>query len=138
MRDYQIISLIKIFLLYLISFTPVWVLLFKKNMHSTKKYFIKNNSLLIFIEIIIFFIIYVFSKEIITIFSPKQNIRNYMSYSFKILFIASPLTVLHYSIPYFIFLNNKKTGIFLWTLKLSYIPVIIISYLILNKTINVH
>ena len=132
MKDYQYISIFKIFLLYIIAFIPTWIVLFQKNTYTNKKTFVKRNCLLIFIEIIIFSIIYIFPKEIVVLFSSKTNIQNYMMYSFKILLMASSTTVLHYSIPLFFNFEHKKTGIFLWILKLSYIPVMLISYCIFD------
>lgn len=132
MRDYQYISILKVFLLYMIALLPTWISLFQKKIYMDKKKFIKKNCLLIFFEIIIFSIIYMFPKEIVSIFSSKTNIQNYMMYSFKILFISSSITVLHYTIPIFFYFQNKKIGIWLWILKFTYIPIIFLLYEIFN------
>ena len=132
MKEYQYISILKVFIIYIIALIPVFISLFDKTIYLNQKNFIKKNCLLIVIEIAVFSIIYLFSNSIVTLFSTKTNIQNYMIYSLKILFIASSTTVLHYTIPLYMFLKHKKTGIFLWILKLSYIPVILISYSIFN------
>ena len=132
MKEYQYISILNVFLLYIIALLPTWIILFRKSTYSNKKMFNKRICLSIFIEIIIFSIIYIFPEEIVVLFSNKINIQNYMMYSLKILFIASSTTVLHYSIPLLIFNKHKKTGIFLWILKLSYIPVMLIFYIIFD------
>lgn len=132
MRDYQYISIFKVILLYIISLLPTWIILFQKSTYIDKKTFLKRNCMLIFIEIIIFSIIYIFPNEIAKLFSSKTNIQNYMMYSLKILFIASSLSVIHFSIPLSFIFEHKKTGIFLWILKLSYIPVMLVSYTIFN------
>lgn len=128
MKEYQYISIFKIFLLYIISFIPTWIGIFQKSTYTNKNEFLKRNCLLIFFEIVIFSIIYFFSKEIVVLFSSQTNIQNYMIYSLKILFIASVTTVIHYSIPLYFIFEHKKTGMFLWLFKLAYIPVMLISY----------
>ena len=132
MRDYQYISILKIFLLYIVALLPTWIILLQKNTYIDKKTFIKRNSLLIFLEIIIFSVIYIFPKEIVMLFSSKTNVQNYMMYSLKILFIASSLSVVHYSIPLYFIFKYQKAGIFLWIFKLLFIPVILISYFTFN------
>ena len=132
MKEYQYISILKVFLLYIIALLPTWILLFKKNTYTDKKTFLKKNSILIFIEIIIFSIIYIFPKEIVTFFTLKSNIQNYMMYSLKILFISSSTTVLHYTVPIFLSLQQKKIEIWLFFSKLAYIPIILIFNFLFN------
>ena len=132
MKDYQIQALLKVFLIYIISFTPTWIILFNKKTYENKHNFIKRNSLILVFEIFIFFLIYTFPENIVKLFSTKTNIQNYMSYALKILFISSPLSIFHFTIPLFFYLNQKKSGIYLYFLKLFYIPVIFIFYKIFN------
>ncbi len=128
MKEYQYISILKNFLLYIIVLIPTWIFVFQKNTYSNKKTFLKRNCLLIFIEIILFSSIYFYPQEIVELFSSKTNIQNYMMYSLKILFIASSTTVIHYTIPIFLHLYYDKKSIYLCGLKLFYIPVMLISY----------
>ena len=138
MKEYQYIAILKVFFIYIIALIPTWIMLFQKKNYSDKKSFLKINYLCIFLEIIIFSLIYLFPKNIISLFSSKTNIQNYMIYSLKILFIASSTTVIHYTIPKYFCEYNKKnekfsfSSFFLLIVKLLYIPIMFIGYLIFN------
>lgn len=119
MKEYQFISILKIFVMYIIAFLPTWSILFHKKTYSSKKNFLKTNCLVIFIEIILFLLIYLFPKKIVSLFSKEINIQNYMIYSLKILFIASSTAVIHYSIPFYFLLEKKKTRYFTSYIKNS-------------------
>lgn len=132
MKEYQYISIIKIFLIYIIALLPTYFMIFNKKTYSNKRNFFKINCFVIFLEIIIFSLIYLFPKEIVSLFTSKANIRNYMMYSLKILFIASSTTVIHYSIPIYLFKCKEKKYISISLFKLLYIPFIILAFIIFN------
>lgn len=132
MRDYQYIALLKVFLIYIIFFIPTWISLFINKNFSTKKSFLKANSFCTILEIIIFSILYLFPREIISIFAKESNVQNYMFYSFKILFIASAITTIHYTIPIYMIKNKLKYAKLLPFLKLLYIPILFLAYIIFN------
>ena len=132
MKNYQILALSKVFLLYIVALLPTWIVLLKKNIYENKKIFLKITLLLTLLEIIIFSIIYFFPSIIIPFFSSKTNIQNYMMYSFKILFIASITTVFQYLVLLYFFKKNIKLSLLLFLTKIFYIPIIIIAYIIFN------
>ena len=132
MKEYQLISILKVFVIYILTFLPTWSMLFQKKIYSSKKSFLKANCLAIFIEIILFLLIYIFPQKIVSLFSKEINIQNYMIYSLKILFIASSTTVIHYSIPFYFLLEKRKRGILLLISKTLYLPLILLGYMLFN------
>jgi len=128
MKEYQFISVFKVFVLYILAFLPTWSMLLQQKNYSSKKSFIKANCLAIFIEIILFLLIYLFPEKIVSLFSKEINIQNYMIYSLKILFIASSTTVIHYSIPFYLLSEKRKYGILLLISKILYVPLILLGY----------
>ena len=132
MKEYQYISILKVFVIYLIAFLPTWIVLLNKHTYSNKKTFLKRNCILIFAEIFLFFIIYFFPRNIVSIFSFEKNIQNYMIYSLKILFIVSSTTIIHYSIPLYFISKKNKIGFILFICKFLYIPFLIIGNIIFN------
>lgn len=132
MRDYQYIALLKVFFIYLIFLIPTWLLLFSNKNFSDKKKFLKANYFCIILEIIIFGILYIFPREIISLFAKETNIQNYMFYSFKILFIASSTTTIHYTLPKYLIKNKAEKAKLLPFFKLLYIPIMFLAYLLFN------
>lgn len=132
MRDYQYIALLKVFFIYIIFLIPTWVSLFINKNFSDKKSFLKTNSVCIILEIIIFSILYIFPREIISVFAKESNVQNYMFYSFKILFIASYTTTIHYTIPIYMIKNKLKYAKMLPFFKLLYIPIMFLAYILFN------
>ena len=133
MELYKINSLINIFIIYFIACIPSFFILFRKKTYENKKTFIKKISLSVFIEITIFIVFHFSANTIISFFSSKTNIQNYTLYCSKILFIASSISVIHFAIPlYFYFNKNIKKGIKLFFIKILYLPIMFLAYLLFN------
>lgn len=126
MDIYKIKSFIIILIIYLIALLPSIILFSKESFSNGKKSFIKTLSICTIIEVIIFSIIYAFPRNIICLFQAPKNIENYSFYALKILFIASIITPIHYTLPIYLFKNQKKKkAIILFSLKIIYIPILI-------------
>lgn len=133
MKEYQLFSIFLDFCLYIIALIPTWISLFFYKNYLSKKKFLNMNYLTILIEIFIFIIIYSFPNLISSLITQKVNIQNYMMYSFKILFILSSISTIHYTIPIFLYKETKNLKYFLlFILKLLYIPIMLINFYIFN------
>lgn len=133
MEKYKIISLLLIFGIYFFSMLPSIVLFSFNSTYKTKDIFLKKLIISILLEIIIFSLIYIFPRNIINFLINKPNIQNYTYYALKILFISSPLSIIHIGIPMFFFKNKKKKKAFaLFSLKLIYIPFLFLGKLLFN------
>lgn len=127
MDIYKLKSFGLILIIYLLAMLPSFVLFgIKKNTTDIKK-FIKVLCICTFIEIIFFSLIYTFPRKIVSVFPVTQNIKNYSIYALKILFIGSIFTPIHYTFPIYLFKQEKKKKAFiLFSLKILYIPILII------------
>ena len=102
------------FIIYLLMLIPIFYLLLKKEIYENKKKFISYLCISILIEILLSFILYIFSREIFSLFTKTPGIINYAIYCSKILFISSSLYGIKFLIPVYIWKNkneHKKTAI---------------------------
>ena len=114
MDTYKIIALSFNLIIYLLMLTPIFYLLFKKTIYENKKTFILYLCVSIFIEIFLSCFLYVFSHDIVSLFTEVAGTINYAVYSFKILFISSSLYGIKFLIPAYLWKNkneHKKTAI---------------------------
>ena len=102
------------FIIYLLMLIPVFFILFNKSIYENKKKFISFLCISTLIEVFLSCILYIFSKNIFSIFTETTGIINYAVYASKILFITSSLYGIKFLIPTYIFKNkneHKKTAI---------------------------
>ena len=125
MDIYKLKSLGLILLIYLIAMLPSFALFCVKKNNETKK-FINSLCISTIIEIVIFSLIYAFTRNAVSVFPIPKNIENYSIYALKILFIGSIITPIHYGLPIYLFKNEKKKkAVILFSFKLIYIPILI-------------
>lgn len=136
MEIYKIKSFILILIIYLIAMLPTIIVVNHKESCSSKKNFIQSISFCTIIQVIIFSVIYAFPRNLVHIFGVAQNIENYSIYALKILFMGSIFTTIHYAFPIYLFRQEKKKKAFmLFSLKLIYIPLLIIANLTFSTQI---
>ena len=124
MDIYKIKSLGLILVIYLIAMLPSFALFCVKKSKEVKS-FIKSLCMDTIIEIVIFSLIYAFTRDAVSVFPVPKNIENYSIYALKILFIGSILTPIHYGLPVHLFKNKKKKkAVMLFSFKLIYIPIL--------------
>lgn len=104
----QIYGLISNFILYLILILPIIIITSKKNIYSSTNDLLKAILLSLVIESFLSSIIYVFGKNIFSLFIKTQGIINYAVYASKIIFITSPFYGIKFLIPAYIFQKNKS------------------------------
>lgn len=136
MEIYKLKSFILILIIYLIAMLPTIIVITYQRFYNSKKSFIKILCFCSIIQVIIFSLIYMFPRKIIHIFGITQNIENYSLYALKILFIGSVFTPIHYAFPIYLFKQEKKKKAFiLFSLKLIYIPILVIMNFIFSTQI---
>lgn len=136
MEIYKLKSFAIVLIIYLIAMLPCFTIFCMKKNCSNSRRFIKSLSICTFIEIILFSLIYIFPRAIVSAFPIPQNIENYSIYALKILFIGSIFTPIHYGAPIYLFKNEKKKKAFtLFSLKLLYIPILIFINFIFSTKI---
>ena len=122
---YKIKSLGLVLTIYLIAFLPSYILFIVRKAENRRS-LINSLCLSSIMEILIFSLLYVYTREAFSIFNAKINIENYAVYAAKILFITSSITPIHYLLPLTLFRNKKKKkAVLLFSLKLFYIPIFI-------------
>lgn len=127
MDIYKLKSLALIFIIYLIAMLPSFAIFCMKENNKNIKSFINHLCISTFIEIVIFSLVYAFTREAVSIFGIPKNIENYSIYALKILFIGSILTPIHFGFPIYLFKNKKKKkAVILFSLKIIYIPILAI------------
>lgn len=123
------------FIIYLLMLTPVFYLLFNKKIYENKKDFISYLCISILIEIFLSCILYIFSREIFSLFTKTTGIINYAIYSSKILFISSSLYGIKFLIPAYLWKKqnkHKKTAILVLSKIAVNILFAFIGYFIFN------
>lgn len=136
MDIYKLKALLVVFIIYLIAMLPCFIIFLINKSTKNIKNFIKAYSISTIIEVIIFSLIYVFSKNIVGILPISTNIKNYSIYAQKIVFVASIFTLTNYGIPIYLFRNKKKKkAVILFSLKLIYIPILIIMNFVFSTKI---
>lgn len=123
------------FIVYLFVIAPIFLLLFKKSIYTSKKRFISFFIVSLLIETFLSMYIHIFPYEIFRLLSKSTGIINYSVYSFKILFITSSLFSLKYLIPAYIWnVKNeyKKTAILVLSKIAVNIIFILIGYFLFN------
>lgn len=109
----QIHALIANLILYLLIISPIIIISLKKSIYKSPKSLITALLSSTIIEIIFSSIIYIFGRNIFSLFIKTQGIVNYAVYSSKIIFMTSPFYGIKFLIPAYIFkqTNSKKTTI---------------------------
>lgn len=122
-------------IIYILMLIPVFFVLFNKSIYENKKKFISFLCISTLIEVFLSCFLYIFSKEIFSLFSKTTGIVNYAVYASKILFITSSLYGIKYLIPYYIWKANfkdKKTAILVLSKIAVNILFIFIGYFLFN------
>ncbi len=136
MEIYKLKSFILILIIYLIAILPTIIVITCEKNYSSTKSFIKILCSCTIIQVIMFSLIYMFPRKVVHIFGMAQNIENYSIYALKILFIGSIFTPIHYAFPTYLFKQEKKKKAFmLFSLKLIYIPILVIINFIFSTQI---
>lgn len=133
MEIYKLKAFILILIIYLLALLPTIFIFSRKKFCNSKKSFLKALSFCTIIQIVIFSLIYVFPRNLVHLFGVSQNVENYSVYALKILFIGSIFTTIHYAFPIYLFRQEKKKkALILFSLKLIYIPVLVIMNFIFS------
>ena len=122
-------------IIYILMLIPVFFVLFNKYIYKNKKKFISFLCISTLIEIFLSCFLYIFSREIFSLFSKTTGIVNYAVYASKILFITSSLYGIKYLIPCYIWKSNckdKKTAILVLSKIAVNILFIFIGYFLFN------
>lgn len=127
MEIYKIKAFILILIIYYVAMLPTIFIFSSKKSCDSKKDFLQALSFCTIIEVFLFSIIYAFPRNIVHFCGVVQNIENYSIYALKILFMGSVFTPIHYALPKYLFKQEKKKKAFtLFSLKLIYIPILLI------------
>ena len=135
MNKVQIAGLFLNFIIYLIMIFPIIIISLNKKIYETKSKFISYLICSIIIEIFLSISLYVFSREIFSLFTNTSGIVNYAIYASKILFISSSLYGIKFLVPGYIFFNKKerkKSAIFLLSKIADNLIFIFIGYKLFN------
>ena len=131
----HLIGLFLNFIIYFLMLIPVFFILFNKSIYENKKKFLSFLCISTLIEIFLSCVLYIFSKNIFSIFTKTTGIINYATYSSKILFISSSLYGIKFLVPYYIWKlenKNKKTAILVLSKIAVNILFIFIGYILFN------
>lgn len=130
----QINGLILNLIIYILMIIPILIISFRKSNYISKKNLIKSSCLSIIIGIILSIILYIYSKNIFSIFTDVSGIINYSVYASKILFITSSLYTIKYFIPIYFWKNNnpKKATILVTSKIVVNIIFILIGYILFS------
>lgn len=130
----HIIGLFLNFIIYLLMLIPIFFILVNKSLYENKKKFFSFLCICTLIEIFLSCILYIFSRNIFSIFSKTTGIINYAVYASKILFISSSLYGIKFLIPSYIWkAENKKTAILVLSKIAVNILFIFLGYILFNN-----
>ena len=112
MDKIHLIGLFLNFIIYALMLLPILFILLTKSIYESQKKFISFCCIVTLVEILFSCFLYIFSKEIFSIFTKTTGIINYAVYASKIIFISSSLFGIKYLIPaYLLKKEHKKTAI---------------------------
>lgn len=127
MDIYKLKAIGIILIVYLVSMLPSFIIFLLKKDIKSKKSFINLYCVCTLIEVLIFSLIYIFSKNIIGLLPLAKNVEKYAIYTQKIVFSASIFTIMNFAYPIYLFKNEKKKkAVTLFSLRFLYIPILVI------------
>lgn len=136
MDIYKLKALLVVLSMYLIATFPSFIIFLVKKDVKDKKSFINLYCICTLIEVLIFSLIYLFSKNIIELLPLANNIKKYSVYTQKIVFSTSILTIINFAYPIYLFKNEKKKkAITLFSLRFLYIPILIFMNFVFSTKI---
>lgn len=113
MNKIQTYALFYNLIIYLIMIFPIFIILLKKDFTNSFKKLVSCFIYITILEIFFSLFLYIFAREIFSIFTKTTGIINYAVYASRILFISSSLYGIKFLVPVFLFniSSNKKTTI---------------------------